>query len=200
MALSPERDIQSIETLVGDTRYRSRTEARWATFFEALEVDFAYEPERIRLSTGESYLPDFYLPQFSAYLEVKADNEPTSLQQGVRHLGGGTIEIKAERGRDHLREDPVAGRLETGPAVAAEDRGDLPKLGIGLRVFQRRSEVHLEDVRLSLDRFPLQPVDHCSLGRPSRRFCLKGGLDLVRQDGIDLHPELLTHRRRDHEP
>jgi hypothetical protein len=75
MALPPEREIQSIETIVGDTRYRSRTEARWATFFEALGVDFDYEPERIQLSSGESYLPDFYLPQFKAYLEVKADND-----------------------------------------------------------------------------------------------------------------------------
>jgi tetrahydromethanopterin S-methyltransferase subunit F len=44
MALPPERDIQSIETIVDDTRYRSRTEARWAIFFETLGVDFAYEP------------------------------------------------------------------------------------------------------------------------------------------------------------
>lgn len=75
MALPPERDIQSIVTIVGDVRYRSRTEARWAVFFQALGVDFAYEPEWIRLSTGESYLPDFQLPQFKAYLEVKADND-----------------------------------------------------------------------------------------------------------------------------
>jgi hypothetical protein len=75
MTLPPEREIQSIETVVGDTRYRSRTEARWATFFDALEIDFAYEPERIRLSSGESYLPDFYLPHFTAFFEVKADND-----------------------------------------------------------------------------------------------------------------------------
>jgi hypothetical protein len=75
MALPPERDIQSIEAIVGDTRYRSRTEARWAIFFETLGVDFAYEPERIRLSSGESYLPDFHLPQFKAYLEIKANND-----------------------------------------------------------------------------------------------------------------------------
>jgi hypothetical protein len=75
MANPDLREIQSIETVLDGVRYRSRTEARWATFFNALGVRFEYERERIELSSGESYLPDFYLPEFRAYFEVKADND-----------------------------------------------------------------------------------------------------------------------------
>lgn len=75
MVILPVREIQSKETVVDGVRYRSRTEARWAVFFRSLGVEFVYEPERIELSSGETYLPDFYLPEFDAYLEVKADND-----------------------------------------------------------------------------------------------------------------------------
>lgn len=73
--LPPEREILSIETNFKGVVYRSRTEARWAVFFSELGLAFEYEPERIQLSDGESYLPDFYLPELSAYFEVKAAND-----------------------------------------------------------------------------------------------------------------------------
>lgn len=73
--LPPEREIPSIETHFDGVMYRSRTEARWAVFFSELGLAFKYEPERLKLSDGESYLPDFYLPELSAYFEVKAAND-----------------------------------------------------------------------------------------------------------------------------
>ena len=73
--LPPEREIPSIETHFDGVMYRSRTEARWAVFFSELGLAFNYEPERLKLSDGESYLPDFYLPELSAYFEVKAAND-----------------------------------------------------------------------------------------------------------------------------
>ncbi|GAA5191484.1 hypothetical protein [Ferrimonas gelatinilytica] len=68
------RNIEAIPTKVGGTTYRSRTEARWAVLFTEMGVRFDYEPEYIELSSGERYLPDFYLHDFNAYLEVKPDN------------------------------------------------------------------------------------------------------------------------------
>lgn len=38
-------------------------------------MDYEYEPETLTLSTGVKYLPDFWLPQFQAYFEVKPSNE-----------------------------------------------------------------------------------------------------------------------------
>ena len=40
-------------------------------FFDALGIEYEYEPEGIVLSDGSLYLPDFYLPDFKCYFEVK---------------------------------------------------------------------------------------------------------------------------------
>ena len=84
MTLPPEREIASIETIFEGVIYRSRTEARWAVFFATLGVAFDYEPERIELSSGESYLPDFFLSNFDAYFEVKAANDAIVTAECVR--------------------------------------------------------------------------------------------------------------------
>ena len=51
--------IQNIETDYGGYRFRSRLEARWAVFFDALGVEYEYEPEGFELPSGRRYLPDF---------------------------------------------------------------------------------------------------------------------------------------------
>jgi len=51
--------------------FRSRLEARWAVFFDACGIKWEYEPEGIVLRNGTYYLPDFYLPDFHCYFEVK---------------------------------------------------------------------------------------------------------------------------------
>jgi hypothetical protein len=51
--------------------YRSRLEARWAVFFETMEVKAEYEPEGFDLPGGIRYLPDFYLPEIKWAAEVK---------------------------------------------------------------------------------------------------------------------------------
>ena len=64
-------DIKPIETYYNGYRFRSRLEARWAVFFDALGVKYEYEPEGYTLSDGQSYLPDFYLRSLNIYVEVK---------------------------------------------------------------------------------------------------------------------------------
>lgn len=63
------------ETNYNGQLFRSKTEARWAVFFDVLAVTYSYEPETITLSTGEKYLPDFYIQDFKAFLEVKPSSE-----------------------------------------------------------------------------------------------------------------------------
>ena len=64
--------IKAIETRYQGYRFRSRLEARWAVFFDALETRWEYEPEGYELPSGR-YLPDFYLPDLrgGVFLEVK---------------------------------------------------------------------------------------------------------------------------------
>lgn len=53
--------MRSIETVWRGKRFRSRTEARWAVYFECLCIDWEYEPEGFVLDDGTRYLPDFLL-------------------------------------------------------------------------------------------------------------------------------------------
>lgn len=52
--------IMPIETRYAGCRFRSRLEARWAVFFDALGIRWEYEPQGYALPTGP-YLPDFQL-------------------------------------------------------------------------------------------------------------------------------------------
>lgn len=63
-------ELKPIETRYGGCRFRSRLEARWAVFFDALKVIWEYEKEGYVLN-GRWYLPDFWLPQVSMWAEVK---------------------------------------------------------------------------------------------------------------------------------
>lgn len=62
--------IKPIETIYNGYRFRSRLEARWAVFFDALNITYHYESEGFDLG-GVWYLPDFYLDDFEIYVEIK---------------------------------------------------------------------------------------------------------------------------------
>ncbi len=52
-------NIQPIQTFYKGYKFRSRLEARWAVFFDALNLKWQYEVEGYKLTNGEYYLPDF---------------------------------------------------------------------------------------------------------------------------------------------
>lgn len=64
-------DIKPIETIYNGYRFRSRLEARWAVFLDKAGITYEYEPEGFYLPNGIRYLPDFYLPWFKAFVEIK---------------------------------------------------------------------------------------------------------------------------------
>lgn len=66
---------RAIETIYNGYRFRSRLEARWAVFMDAIGVAYQYELEGFKLSSGKLYLPDFYLPTLNTWLEVKGEWE-----------------------------------------------------------------------------------------------------------------------------
>ena len=63
--------IKAIETRYKSYRFRSRLEARWAVFFDALGIEWEYEPEGLEFPDGTRYLPDFWLPKIKALVEIK---------------------------------------------------------------------------------------------------------------------------------
>lgn len=76
--------IKAIETIYNGYKFRSRLEARWAVFFDALGIKYEYEPEGYELPDGTKYLPDFKVKcwgyrgsiwerPIDLYIEVKGD-------------------------------------------------------------------------------------------------------------------------------
>lgn len=61
--------MQAIQTHYKGYHFRSRLEARWAVFFDALGISWEYEPEGFDLGGGVRYLPDFKIGDI--YVEVK---------------------------------------------------------------------------------------------------------------------------------
>lgn len=72
-----EHKIQAIETEYNGYRFRSRLEARWAVFFDAIGAKYIYEPQGYIFEDGTCYLPDFYLENVSGrgarniFVEIK---------------------------------------------------------------------------------------------------------------------------------
>jgi hypothetical protein len=64
--------MKALDTEYKGFRFRSRLEARWAVFMDAMGVPYEYEREAYDLD-GLFYLPDFWLPQMKAHLEIKPD-------------------------------------------------------------------------------------------------------------------------------
>ena len=65
------QEISALESRCLGYVFRSRMEARWAIFMDALKVPFHYELEAFNLG-GICYLPDFYLPTMDVFIEVKS--------------------------------------------------------------------------------------------------------------------------------
>ncbi len=63
--------IKAIETRYKGYRFRSRLEARWAVFFDALGVPYEYEKQGFDLGEVGWYLPDFWLPREKEWVEIK---------------------------------------------------------------------------------------------------------------------------------
>ena len=72
--------IKAIETVYAGCRFRSRLEARWAVFLDAMGIAWQYEAQGyelndrlgvMRADTAIYYLPDFWLPEFNLHAEVK---------------------------------------------------------------------------------------------------------------------------------
>lgn len=68
-------EVKAIETEYNGYLFRSRTEARWAVFFDYIGEPYEYEKECFQLPSGK-YLPDFFLPKKNLWVEIKG-KEPT---------------------------------------------------------------------------------------------------------------------------
>ena len=65
--------IKAIQTAYKGYHFRSRLEARYAVFFDALGIKWLYENEGFELPCGGRYLPDFEISAngFDCFIEIK---------------------------------------------------------------------------------------------------------------------------------
>lgn len=85
----PGRTARVLPTRYGGIKFRSRTEARFAVFLDALQVSYEYEPEGYHLG-HLNYLPDFFIRSWDLYLEVKGTPPTPDEIAKARMLVGAT--------------------------------------------------------------------------------------------------------------
>jgi len=81
--------IRAIQTEYKGYKFRSRLEARVAVVLDALGIKWLYEDEGFDLGEEGYYLPDFWLPEFNTFLEVKAGKPSSKERQKLQKLMSG---------------------------------------------------------------------------------------------------------------
>jgi hypothetical protein len=84
--------VKAIETSYKGYRFRSRLEARWAVFLDAIGARWDYEPEGYELPSGW-YLPDFFV-------HFRDDDHDRQRYRGA----GYWLEVKPIQPSDHERQ------------------------------------------------------------------------------------------------
>jgi hypothetical protein len=79
-------ELKAIETIYKGNKYRSRLEARWAVFYETLNIPYEYESQGYDLGEGLYYLPDFWMPDQDCYVEIKGSQPSENDEMKMRLL------------------------------------------------------------------------------------------------------------------
>lgn len=121
-------DLTPIPTDYKGHVFRSRLEARWAVFFDALDIEWHYENEGYDLD-GTRYLPDFWLPHLGIFIEIKPSvdwfyNEKCQ-----------ALAVKSGHSVFHLAGDPWPGayRITVYYSSGICTGGDLYRFALGRR-------------------------------------------------------------------
>ncbi len=76
-------NIKPIKTFYNGYVFRSKLEATWAVFFDSLDIKYDYEIQGFQLG-GDAisreikyYRPDFYLPDYGYWIEIKSRGKIT---------------------------------------------------------------------------------------------------------------------------
>lgn len=120
--------VQAIQTEYAGYRFRSRLEARWAVFFETLNLDWQYEPEGFKLNLEDGgytrrYLPDFLIRQGDTQIWVEVKGTESELVKSLPLYAdmidyGGVLPGVCASGEGHYL---TGGLLILGPVPQIKD-------------------------------------------------------------------------------
>lgn len=139
--------IKAIETSYKGYRFRSRLEARWAVFFDALGLRWHYELEGFNFDEL-CYLPDFYLPDWDVYLEVKPDM-PTN------DFGEGFVSVFDQQGHTAIGKFILASLGLQKQEPIPTGAGGEPRPTTKLRLYMLCGTPGIPSLRLSKGRWEL---------------------------------------------
>lgn len=143
--------IQAIETRYAGCRFRSRLEARWAVFFDTLDIPWEYEPQGFnvtwRLRNDEDtfpYLPDFWLPDEGVWVEVKGSLDAASLDRllnaaaslssndggGCHDAGGHDVIVCGPIPAENAGTTPIRLHMHKGDLIASPWPGGDPHYAV----------------------------------------------------------------------
>lgn len=85
--------LRAIQVDYQGVRFRSTLEGDWAKNLDDMNIVWEYEPEGVKLPSGQNYRCDFYLPRVSTWMEVKGPHDeridkPGELQDACIHAPG----------------------------------------------------------------------------------------------------------------
>jgi hypothetical protein len=179
--------MKAINTFYDSNFFRSRLEARWAVFFNYAQIKYQYEPQGFVTEEG-CYLPDFFLPDFDCYAEVKPFTGSCMISFIENHSDAGRwAEVGAVKnllfllGNPHNRPMPIIAR-----DMFLKDNGSLNIVG-GFACDFREVGFHLETKGKN---------EYDNKKIPYWRFWNAGG-DEVFED-LNLFIELANKKRFEH--
>lgn len=86
--------LKAIETTYRGCKFRSRIEARWACFYDAMGIVWEYEAEGYELEDVGRYLPDFWLPELKFWIEIKGIfPTPAEIAKACALAGAGELPV-----------------------------------------------------------------------------------------------------------
>lgn len=114
--------VKAIETVYNGYRFRSRLEARWAVFFDLMDIQYEYEKEGFDLGDDVLYLPDFWLPELDCWFEVKGvecNGDDQAKVDLLREQSGKPVIVATGPIGDHVFETGDWVYMESGANIEA---------------------------------------------------------------------------------
>lgn len=128
--------IKAINTRYNGYLFRSRLEARWAMFFDALGLEYEYEMEGYEME-GIRYLPDFYIPSLNRWFEIKG--QPMSIKEMQK-----CEQFCLRRDNENIKFSVLIGA----PKVVMFENENIQMIGISEYTWEWPSELYPADTRI----------------------------------------------------